>query len=369
MSAGQIATLRVTVQNPTNVDATKLVITNTLSHSLEVLDVTAHPAASVVYEEGRSTTLKWTVDSLPRISPNNIAILDIRVNIKIETPVRSIVSNGVTISTIDPSFMSGNTTHFELLTTEAENNALSGDSKHTNFIWDHYTDRTRLVTQVVNNGSEPVTGVVVIFDLSLNTYDATLSARNQLAELMLCSYRVALHQYYCELPWPYSFEPYDEAVFWIEVSHSSQFNRLVPTILTPTENGPLRVNPSFGYEVDSVRLLSPYSISCFIATAAYGSALEPEVEILRRFRNRYMLTNVPGRLMVDWYYSVSPSIAAIIVRDESLRTMTRGVLRPIIVIAKFPRLALYLFVISIVALIIRTWYVKKSTLNLPKSNQ
>ena len=34
---------------------------------------------------------------------------------------------------------------------------------------------------------------------------------------------------------------------------------------------------------------------CFIATAAYGSLLEPHVRILCKFRDQYLLTNGPGK--------------------------------------------------------------------------
>lgn len=40
---------------------------------------------------------------------------------------------------------------------------------------------------------------------------------------------------------------------------------------------------------------------CFIATAAYGSLLEPHVRILCKFRDRYLLTNGPGKTFVKYY--------------------------------------------------------------------
>jgi hypothetical protein len=84
---------------------------------------------------------------------------------------------------------------------------------------------------------------------------------------------------------------------------------------------------------------------CFIATAAYGSYLDPHVYILRNFRDRYLLTNSLGQTFVDSYYRYSPPVADFISKHETLKIATRWALTPIVYCAECPYLIMLVLII------------------------
>ncbi len=75
--------------------------------------------------------------------------------------------------------------------------------------------------------------------------------------------------------------------------------------------------------------------ACFIATAAFGSRMAPEVRTFRLFRDRVLLSSGAGRMFVSLYYRLSPALAAVIARSPSLRSAARFFLAPASCIAGF----------------------------------
>ena len=94
---------------------------------------------------------------------------------------------------------------------------------------------------------------------------------------------------------------------------------------------------------------------CFIATAAFGSYLDPHVIVLRHFRDQRLLTNHLGRRAVAFYYQFSPPIANYIAKHDHLRTVVRWLLTPIIYSVEYPRFAVAIFSVLAILAISRRW--------------
>ena len=69
---------------------------------------------------------------------------------------------------------------------------------------------------------------------------------------------------------------------------------------------------------------------CFIATAAYGSPLHPHIDVLRDFRDRYLMPSKFGRLLVECYYRYSPSVADFIAKHKIFKVVVRATLLPLV---------------------------------------
>lgn len=73
---------------------------------------------------------------------------------------------------------------------------------------------------------------------------------------------------------------------------------------------------------------------CFIATAVYGDSEAYQVKILRYFRDSQLEKRILGRLFVDVYYKLSPSIATFTKSHQFLKGLIRRILDVIIKITE-----------------------------------
>jgi hypothetical protein len=73
---------------------------------------------------------------------------------------------------------------------------------------------------------------------------------------------------------------------------------------------------------------------CFVATAAYGTPMAEEITALRRLRDRHLLSNPVGRLLVRAYEAVGPKLADAIRDHGQLRAAVRTLLSPIVAAAQ-----------------------------------
>jgi len=72
-----------------------------------------------------------------------------------------------------------------------------------------------------------------------------------------------------------------------------------------------------------------------IATAAYGTPLHEDIDVLRAFRDEYLSPNPAGRTFVRIYYTLSPPIADAVRANEALRTAIRdGFVKPLVDITR-----------------------------------
>jgi len=85
-----------------------------------------------------------------------------------------------------------------------------------------------------------------------------------------------------------------------------------------------------GYSKEVDTLPNASGGGCFIATEAYGYPIEPYVNVLREFRDRFLLANRVGKILVDFYYTYSPPVADFIANNDGLRAIAHAILLPVV---------------------------------------
>ncbi|MEM4363633.1 MAG: CFI-box-CTERM domain-containing protein [Candidatus Caldarchaeum sp.] len=82
---------------------------------------------------------------------------------------------------------------------------------------------------------------------------------------------------------------------------------------------------------------------CLIATAAFGSELDPSVQTLRQFRDGFVLQTFAGRTFMDvfnaFYYSWSPAVAEAEYGNPALREAVKYMIYPLIGSLQVSRMA------------------------------
>ena len=124
---------------------------------------------------------------------------------------------------------------------------------------------------------------------------------------------------------------------------------------------------SDGAEVrfDEIGFWVPAGGLCFIATAAYGSPMAEEIQVLREFRDAYLITNRVGKALVDLYYRVSPPMAEFITEHPGLKPIVRAALVPAVAMSTVAvnttpvQKAAILGVLALVVVALAVWATKR----------
>jgi hypothetical protein len=80
----------------------------------------------------------------------------------------------------------------------------------------------------------------------------------------------------------------------------------------------------------AVEVVETSTGGCFIATAAYGTPIASEIQVLRNFRDRTLQMTRFGRQLIAFYYQKSPGIAQKIAASPLHKKIVRGLLHPIV---------------------------------------
>jgi hypothetical protein len=140
------------------------------------------------------------------------------------------------------------------------------------------------------------------------------------------------------------FYKYDTINGWYDYSEHTTFNDDEHSITLEVKDGGYGDSDGLanGIIVDPGGIASvgeSYSsvgsniMGCFIDTATFDSRFEKSVQLLRRFRDLYLIPNRIGHMFVKAYYKYSPPIAHVIAKHDNLRMIVRWGLAPLIAVS------------------------------------
>jgi chitinase len=140
------------------------------------------------------------------------------------------------------------------------------------------------------------------------------------------------------------FYKYDTINGWYDYSEHTTFNDDGKSIILEVKDGGYGDSDGLANGIivdpggiasleDSYSSFGSNVMGCFIATAAFGSKFEKHVQLLRRFRDLYLMPNSIGRAFVKAYYRYSPPMADFIAKHDILRTIVRWGLAPLIAVS------------------------------------
>jgi len=72
--------------------------------------------------------------------------------------------------------------------------------------------------------------------------------------------------------------------------------------------------------------------ACFIATAAYGTPLAKDLDTLRAFRDRWLLSSSQGAVISDAYYRISPAAAQWVSQTPTAMSVARLLIRALLMV-------------------------------------
>ncbi len=99
---------------------------------------------------------------------------------------------------------------------------------------------------------------------------------------------------------------------------------------------------------------------CLVVTSLYRKYDHASVQLIRRFRDQYLLANSIGRTFVNMYYRWSPTIARFIAQWKSIKVLVRLNLMPVIgFCALVSRMNAYAFLTVFILLFLGSFFLFK----------